>query len=103
MTGYLHKDPPPLSRLDVKKELQKLLRSRTESLRLAIGDHKTQFARKIGIEATTVLKWFDNGRVSPWGALVVERHLPALTAAWLRPDVQDWADIKKRGKHKGRF
>lgn len=103
MSGYIHEKDALLTRYDVKKELQKVLRSRTEELRLASGDHGTQLARKLGIDPDTVHRWFKVGRVSPWGALEVERHFKKLKAAYLRPDVLDWEDIKAPGKHRGRF
>lgn len=102
MRGFIHTAPPPKSKTDTLRQIKQLMKERTEALRLACGNHQSQLARQIGVELSTVSGWFKNGRVSPWGALLVEKSYPKLKATFLRPDIIDWDDIKRPGRFKGR-
>ena len=96
MIGYIHPSKAPTSRRSSELEIKRTLKERTEQWFHAIGQHTSQAAKKIGIDRGTVYAWRRVGRISPWGALVIERHYPKFKAAYLRPDVVDWDDIKQR-------
>lgn len=89
--GYIDRDVPT-TRVNVKRTLQRV----TREFQDAISNHQSQLARLLGFTPQTVQGWFQQGRISPWGAMAIEKHYPDWPKERLRPDIIDWKTIKRQ-------
>lgn len=77
-------------------ELDRTLARVTREFQARIGNHQSQLARMLNVKPQTVQSWFNQGRVSPWGAIEIGKRYSDFPKERLRPDIQDWKGIKLR-------
>jgi len=103
--GLIHPGPAPKTPQTRQKLISKICQERMGDWFLFIGEHAASAARLMGIPVSNIYAWKQNGRISPKGALQIEKTWPKskFKAAYLRPDIVDWREIEKRKSAVGRY